>query len=140
MSFLESIQAGINKATQADINVQQVNNLLTSITNEIQTISSKQIRLVKTVSTLASIKQAAASFDSAATPKEFFDADQLCLTLEKRSVPVARWRQNKEGFPCILTFDGAEFICDDASELTAALKLLLSTANFGKILKEMMDS
>ncbi len=140
MSFLESIQAGINKATQADINVQQVNNLLINITNEIQTISKKDIRLVKAISTLASIKKAAASFEDPATPKEFFDSDQLCLTLEKTAVPVAKWRQNKEGFPCILTFDGAEFICDDASELTAALKLLLSTANFGKTLKEMMDS
>ncbi len=139
MSFLKAIQDGINKATQADINIQQVNNLLIGITNEIQTITDKKIKLTKTISTLASIKQAAASFDDHVT-KDFFDSDQLSLIVEKKSVPVARWRQNKDGFPCILTFDGAEFICDNIDELTEAMKLLLSSANFGKTLTEMMKS
>lgn len=141
MSFSESIRAGISKATQADANVQQVYDLLRSISQELQDISVKDIRLATTVSAVGRITKVTNSFDDPFTPREFFDSDQLCLINPeaKQSFPVAKWRQNTGGFPCILTFDGAEFICDNIDDLSDAMKILLSSANFGKILTNMMN-
>ncbi|WP_130905424.1 hypothetical protein [Pseudomonas sp. Sample_22] len=139
MSFLESIKTGIEKASQADINIKQVNDLLSSISSELHSFTGKNIKLGKTISTGANIRKIATAFEDTGTPREFMDADQLSLIKEKQSLPVAKWRQNTGGFPCIVTIDGSEFICDEIDELSAAMKMLLSTTNFGKTLTKLMD-
>ncbi|NWL08987.1 hypothetical protein [Pseudomonas hunanensis] len=138
MSFLESIKAGVEKANEAENNITQVNNLLSNISNELQTFARKPIHLNKTISTAANIKKAARAFDDPGTPREFMDSDQLSLIIDKQAHPVAKWRQSTGGFPCIITIDGSEFICDDIDELASAMKVLLSSINFGKILTNLM--
>ncbi|WP_296263644.1 MULTISPECIES: hypothetical protein [unclassified Pseudomonas] len=140
MSFLEFIQAGMDKATEAKSNIKAVDLLLTDISKEIKVATNKEIRLQKTTSLIASLKRTTASFDTSSAPTEFFDSDQLCLALDNTLVSVARWRQSKEGFPCILTLDGAEFICNNINELADAMKILLSSAKFGKTLTDLMKS
>jgi hypothetical protein len=139
MNFLESIKTGIEKASQADINIKQVIDLLSSISSELHSFTGKDIKLSKTISTAGNIRKIATAFEDTGTPREFMDADQLSLIKEKQSLPVAKWRQNTEGFPCIVTIDGSEFICDNVDDLSAAMKMLLSTANFGKTLTKLME-
>ncbi|RZI33148.1 hypothetical protein [Pseudomonas orientalis] len=138
MNFLESIKTGIEKASQADINLKQVNELLSSISSELHLFTGKDIKLSKTVSTAGNIRKIATAFENDSTPREFMDSDQLSLIKDKQSLPVAKWRQNTGGFPCIITFDGSEYICDEIDELAVAMKDLLSTTNFGKTLTKLM--
>ncbi|MFQ6590137.1 MULTISPECIES: hypothetical protein [Pseudomonas] len=138
MNFLESIKTGIEKASQADINIKQVNELLSSISSELHSFTGKDIKLSKTVSTAGNIRKIATAFEDNSTTREFMDADQLSLIKDKQSLPVAKWRQNTGGFPCIITFDGSEYICNEIGELAVAMKDLLSTTNFGKTLTKLM--
>lgn len=140
MSFLESIKAGIGKANQAGANINQVKNLFTRISEELESLSNKNITFSTAISSTARIKKVADSFDDPLKPKEFLDSDQLCIIKDSKSfTPVAKWRQNINGFPCMVAFDGAEFICQNIEELTEVLNMLLSSTNFGKTLKKIMD-
>lgn len=138
MSFLDSIKAGVEKANEAENNIKQVNSLLSNISNELQAFTGKPINLNKTISTAANIRKVAQAFEDPGTPREFMDSDQLSLILDKQAHPVAKWRQSTGGLPCIITIDGSEFICDDMEELASAMKLLLSSTNFGKTLTKLM--
>lgn len=138
MNFLESIKTGIEKASQADINIKQVNDLLSSISSELHSFTGKDIKLSKTVSAAGNIRKIATAFEDTGIPREFMDSDQLSLIKDKQSLPVAKWRQNTGGFPCIITIDGSEYICDEIDELAVAMKILLSTTNFGKTLTRLM--
>lgn len=139
MSFLESIKAGIGKANQADANINQVRSLFKSISNELTSLSNKDITFGTALSTAARIKQSTEAFDDPLKPKEFLDSDQLCLINDsKTSTPAAKWRQHVNGFPCIVSFDGAEYICQNIDELTEVLNMLLSSTNFGTLLKKIM--
>lgn len=141
MSFIDSIKAGIDKANQANANISKVRSLFMQINAELKTLSPKNISLNPTASTSAQVRKVAQSLEDPLKPKEYLDQDQLCLIVDSKSgTPVAKWRQNVNGLPCSIAFDGDEFLCYSVEELTEALNMLLSSTNFGTSLKKIMDA
>ena len=135
MKFLDSIKEGVAKAEASDRHVKDVAILFRELNEELASFEEGGVKLVRKTGVQSQLVHIGAAFDESNPLKEFFSSDRLALTdLEGKKIfaEVARWRQHINGFPCMLSFEGQDYVCNNLDDLKAAVRELLSTVGFGK--------
>jgi len=139
VNFLESIKEGVAKAEASDRHVKEVSMLFRELNQELSSYEGAGLRIARRISTVAKIAEVSSYLSDNKVVNEYFAADRLVLSDAegKRSfADIAKWRQHVNGFPCILSFEGQDFICDNIDDLKSAIQMLLSTVGFGKSLSK----
>ncbi|WP_368607838.1 hypothetical protein [Pseudomonas fulva] len=139
MKFLDSIREGVAKAEASDRHVKEVAMLFKELNLELSSYEGAGLRIVRRISTIAKIAEVSSYISDGKVVNEYFAADRLVLADAdgKRSfAEIAKWRQHINGFPCIISFEGQDFICDNIDDLKSAIQELLSTVSFGKSLSK----
>lgn len=147
MKFIESINSGLLKAEEARKAVEEVTGIFQEINLELKNFPSAELKLCKGVSAASNIRNVIDSITTLANKvnPEYFDADRILIQIkrpqdEKHStIDVATWRQSIRGYPCIIGFEGEEYTCFNANELSQTFKELFSSAGFGKKLDEALN-
>jgi len=143
VKFLDSIKEGVAKAEAADRHIKEVAILFRELNEELASFESGGVKLARKISVQSQIAEIGAAFSESGVEKEFLSADRLALTDtegKKNFSEVAKWRQHINGFPCILSFEGQEYICSTLDDLKAALLELLSSVGFGKALHDALKN
>jgi hypothetical protein len=144
VKFLDSIKEGIAKAEASDRHVKDVANLFRELNEELALFEGGGVKLARKISVQSQLADISAAFAESRPVKEFLSPDRLVLTdldAKKTFSEVAKWRQHINGFPCMLNFEGQEYICNNLDDLKAAIQELLSTVGFGKALsKALLDA
>ncbi|WP_285430020.1 hypothetical protein [Pseudomonas sp. fls2-241-R2A-110] len=141
MNFLDSIKSGIAKAEVAEQNVTAVATVFRELNMELSNYSDGKIKLARTTSLTSKLSAYVGAVSKESPEKDFFKMDLLALvSIDFKIIydEVAKWRQHVNGYPCTLTFEGQEYICDSVEDLMAALRELLSSVSFGKALSNAM--
>ncbi len=142
MTFMDSIKEGLAKAEASDRHVKDVAILFRELNEELSNYSGGGVRVARKASVQSQINEISIAFAEGNPVKEFFSTDRLVLTdLEgkKEFSDVARWRQHINGFPCMLNFEGQDYICNNIDDLKAAIQELLSSVGFGKALSKALN-
>jgi hypothetical protein len=141
MKFLESIQAGVAKAEASDLHIREVADLFIDLNRELSIYTDGKLKLSRKATRPTQLDGVAAFMSVLApqkTPTEFMPSDRLELTTKNGDrvfAEIARWRQHVNGFPCTISFEGQEYICNSIDDLSSALGLLLASVSFGKQLQ-----
>ena len=132
MSFLDSINAGITRAREANASVEEVNAIFREISDDLKSIDNRVNIALRREEMNPSRWRPISAQD------EFTSDDTVCLVIANESVveknEIARWEQSVKGYPCTLTFEGESFVCYNLEDLRAAFEELLGTVFFGKTL------
>ncbi|RMO87065.1 hypothetical protein ALQ32_01006 [Pseudomonas syringae pv. tagetis] len=140
MSFLDSLKAGMEKANAADKKLNQVSELLTQLSKEISDFSDMPIKISRATSVIGHSKMISEALNSNFI-REYFTDDRLLLVnvLKNHEMEIAKWRQHLSGYPCILGFEGGEYVCMNIEDLESAFHILLSSIEFAKALKKITN-
>ncbi|POF43401.1 hypothetical protein B0D71_00880 [Pseudomonas laurylsulfativorans] len=138
MKFLDSIKSGIAKAEAADQNLNAVTAIFSELNAELSDYTDGKLKITRTMSLNSKVAAISAmGLESPASENTKSDIISLSSKTENKIyAEVARWRQHVSGFPCMLSFEGREYICENIEDLKAALGELLSSVIFGKALSK----
>lgn len=137
MSFLDSINQGLEKANEADAAKNEVTAVFAEVNSELSNFTPANLKLERNMSTAAAMLTIA-NMSKILEPKEYFNEDSLCVHVSprdgraSRSINVAKWSQNVKGYPCVISFEGSDYICTSADDLRSGLKELFASVSFGK--------
>jgi hypothetical protein len=137
MTFLESIKSGVAKAEEANQNLKSVANVFVELNRELSSYTNGKLKITRTMSIGSRIATIGAKHlaESVATDNTRSDVIALTGIVDKKNrTDIAKWRQHINGFPCTLTFEGEEYICESTGDLKEALRELLSSVSFGRAL------
>lgn len=140
MNFLELALQGVEKSKKAEAVLQEVNDVFHDVNSDLGNFPGYKVELTRSCSLVGNISRFNSFFQK--DESDYFDEDILRLSVSldqvKASDMVSGWRQNRQGFPCVLIFGGQEVICQDRTQLVSGLSELLSSVGFGNVLNALI--
>lgn len=139
-NFLSFIDQGVEKAQIADQHLNTVDKLFGELNKQLAEYRGGGIKMYRASTTLARFLEISQVIAADKPELQFLTQDRIMISAtNKTAIEVAKWRQDVKGFPCMLRFEGDEYICDNVDELRAALEALVSTVGFGRAVTKILE-
>lgn len=136
-NFKKSFQNGIQSAIEADKNKEEIDNVFDSLNEDLREMTRGKVEFIRhqfaeevnplNITNMFNIEKYWAI--AARNPK-----------IESKAIEIARWNQDRSGYPCRIKFGNKKFICEDSEGLIEALEELLEDPHTGETCNNLMKS
>lgn len=137
MTFLESINIGINKAMLEIKNIESIKQIFEELNSDLQKHSNN----FKVVIKEGNNQCVDFRINGLNHNSNMIFTLHLCHKFGIETyAEVATFQHTSTGFPCVLSFEENDHSCEDLQELRRALLGLLSSASFGRTIMNSLKS
>jgi hypothetical protein len=137
INFGEALQKGLKAAEDAKIARQEIESVFNKLHDDVFNASEGKIRINRVRQEERSV--VADLIDISAIHSEWVLIAHRDGLDGQRVEDIAMWSSNDHGYPCSITWNHTEYICEDQKALEGVLMELLEDASTGRKLKCLMD-
>lgn len=146
--FKKAFNIGINSAEKAERSKQQVNEVFIELNRQLAEVSNGKLAIVIVneseasdilSGTLGSIATMLAAANNAALNAPKVISAKNPKAKEPKYKKLAGWKQDRAGYPCVISYGSKEFYCDDKEALESSLSDLLQDPIVGDTLHKLMQ-
>ncbi len=137
VDFKEYFQKGLSAAEKAEVNKNEIDSVFDELNRQLDEATKGKIEISRvkffassTLADIASLKPRETYLAIAAKNKNVKDCDYKEL---------ARWKIDRNGYPCMIIIDRDEMYCEDKVALEANMQRLLSDPTVGDTLYKLMN-
>lgn len=135
--FKSAFQRGMDAAEVSERNRKEIDDVFAELNRQLDEVTSGAVEIKRTSYTERQSNPFVLAIDIYGKR----DTYRALAAFHKRSNKdreLARWHQDRNGYPCKITLGESELYCEDKEALERALAGLLSDAIVGEILQNLM--
>lgn len=134
-NFKKSFGIGIQSAVEADKNRAEIDEVFSRLNEDLYELTNGKVELERRQFTEATNPL---NINALLNQEKYWAIAAHNPKTEDKPVEIAKWNQDRSGYPCRIRFGNKKFICEDSEGLVEALEELLEDPYTGEICNNLM--